>query len=133
MLEKYGRSWNDLIIMLFKAHFIHRNLKHPNLETALKQPNGVHSIAVFLNVRRQRLCVQSHADSFQETHGNNHSLQALIDALPSVRYKGSESALGSFPVTSLLPGNGKFTFRVQAGRRPQVFREEQRVLDLRRI
>ncbi|KAH7727687.1 Eukaryotic-type carbonic anhydrase family protein [Aphelenchoides avenae] len=74
-----------------EAHFIHRSLKHPNLETALKQPNGVLSIAVFLN----------------ETHGNNNSLQALIDALPNVRYKGSESALGSFPVGSLLPGNEK--------------------------
>lgn len=33
-----------------EIHFIHRNLKYPNLDLASKQPNGILAFAVFLNV-----------------------------------------------------------------------------------
>lgn len=33
-----------------EIHFIHRNLKYATLDGALKQPDGVVAVAVFLNV-----------------------------------------------------------------------------------
>lgn len=34
-----------------ELHFIHRNIKYANLDTASKAPNGILALAVFLNVK----------------------------------------------------------------------------------
>lgn len=39
-----------------ELHLIHRNVAHPNLEAALKAPDGVLALALFLNVR----CMEGH-------------------------------------------------------------------------
>lgn len=35
-----------------EIHFVHRNLKYATLDGALKQPDGVIALAVFLNVSK---------------------------------------------------------------------------------
>lgn len=53
----FGELDSDDVIVMFSGvgyagelHLIHRNTRFPTMEMALKQPNGVLAIAVFLNV-----------------------------------------------------------------------------------
>ncbi|KAI6239802.1 Carbonic anhydrase 1 [Aphelenchoides fujianensis] len=74
-----------------EIHFVHRNLKYATLDAALKQPDGVVALAVFLN----------------ESHGDNLNLIPLTNVLSNVPYNGNESGLQGLRFTQLLPGAEK--------------------------
>lgn len=70
-----------------EVHFIHRNLKYPNMAEALKQPEGVLGVAVFFN----------------ESHDDNLALIPLTTVLPNVTYSGTESGVHSLRTSQLIP------------------------------
>jgi len=74
-----------------EIHFIHRNLKYATLDGALKQPNGIVALAVFLN----------------ESHGDNLNLIPLTNVLANVPFNGNESGLQGLRFSQLVPGNEK--------------------------
>ncbi|CAI5439121.1 unnamed protein product [Caenorhabditis angaria] len=74
-----------------EMHLIHRNTRFANLADAFKQPNGVVTIAVFLN----------------ESHDDNTAFSPLIDILSQIRYKGSECKLCSFDFQAFFPAAEK--------------------------
>lgn len=70
-----------------ELHLIHRNTRFPTMELALKQPNGVLAIAIFLN----------------ESHDENPAITPFIELLPSIIYKGNEVRIGQFNFGALFP------------------------------
>jgi len=74
-----------------ELHFVHRNLKYATLDGALKQPDGVVALAVFLN----------------ESHGDNLNLIPLTNVLANVPFNGNESALHGLRFGQLVPGADK--------------------------
>uniref|UniRef100_A0A1I7TKB9 Carbonic anhydrase n=1 Tax=Caenorhabditis tropicalis TaxID=1561998 RepID=A0A1I7TKB9_9PELO len=70
-----------------EMHLIHRNTRFATMADALKQPNGVIAIAVFLN----------------ESHDDNPTFSPLINLLPQIIYKGSECKLCSFDFQTFFP------------------------------
>ncbi|KAK0426356.1 hypothetical protein QR680_009665 [Steinernema hermaphroditum] len=74
-----------------ELHFIHRNLQYPTMEAALKQPNGVLALAVFLN----------------ESHDDNLNFIPLTKILSNVLYNGSRSGMHSFKFSQMIPNSEK--------------------------
>ncbi|CAJ0574110.1 unnamed protein product, partial [Mesorhabditis spiculigera] len=70
-----------------ELHLIHRNTRFSTLDAAFKQPNGVLTIAIFLN----------------ESHGDNAALQPFIDILPNLKYKGTETQITHYNFNQLFP------------------------------
>ncbi|CAJ0593487.1 unnamed protein product [Cylicocyclus nassatus] len=70
-----------------ELHLIHRNTRFSNMEMALKQPNGVFTIAIFLN----------------ESHDENPAITPFIELLPNITYKGNEVRIGQFNFSALFP------------------------------
>ncbi|KAK6042480.1 hypothetical protein COOONC_20015, partial [Cooperia oncophora] len=78
-----------------ELHLIHRNTRFPTMELALKQPNGVLAIAIFLN----------------ESHDENPAITPFIELLPNITYKGNEVRVGQFNFAALFPSAGKIDSR----------------------
>ncbi|VDL77064.1 unnamed protein product [Nippostrongylus brasiliensis] len=74
-----------------ELHLIHRNTRFPTMELALKQPNGVFAIAIFLN----------------ESHDENPAITPFIELLPNITYKGNEVRVGQFNFGALFPSAEK--------------------------
>uniref|UniRef100_A0A0N4ZXZ6 Carbonic anhydrase n=1 Tax=Parastrongyloides trichosuri TaxID=131310 RepID=A0A0N4ZXZ6_PARTI len=74
-----------------EIHFVHRNIKYPNLEIASKQPDGIVGIAVFLN----------------ESHDDNLNLIPLMNVISHVTYCNSECTLQNFRSGGFLPSSEK--------------------------
>ncbi|KAJ1368140.1 hypothetical protein KIN20_029209 [Parelaphostrongylus tenuis] len=70
-----------------ELHLIHRNTRFSTMELALKQPNGVLAIAIFLN----------------ESHDENPTITPFIELLPNITYKGNEIRIGHFNFGGLFP------------------------------
>lgn len=69
-----------------EIHFVHRNLKYPSMEAALKQQNGVVAIGMFLN----------------ETHDDNMTLMPLTNVLGNIIYNGTETVITSLSASQLI-------------------------------
>ncbi|EYC11205.1 hypothetical protein Y032_0051g2073 [Ancylostoma ceylanicum] len=74
-----------------ELHLVHRNTRFPTMEMALKQPNGVLAIAIFLN----------------ESHDENTAITPFIELLPNITYKGNEVRIGQFNFAGLFPSPEK--------------------------
>ncbi|CAI4228224.1 unnamed protein product [Auanema sp. JU1783] len=74
-----------------ELHLVHRNTRFSNMEMALKQPNGVLAIAIFLN----------------ESHDDNASITPFMELLPHITYKGNEYNIPSFNFSALFPTQEK--------------------------
>lgn len=83
------------------------------MEVALKQPNGVLAIAVFLN----------------ESHDDNPAIAPFIDLLKNVTYKGNETKVRSTGDKR----QQKTDPQLQLYRVVPTGGEDQGVLDLRRL
>ncbi|KAE9421305.1 hypothetical protein Angca_006523 [Angiostrongylus cantonensis] len=70
-----------------ELHLIHRNTRFSTMEMALKQPNGVLAIAIFLN----------------ESHDENPVITPFIELLPNITYKGNEIRIAQFNFGGLFP------------------------------
>ncbi|MFH4982452.1 hypothetical protein AB6A40_009161 [Gnathostoma spinigerum] len=70
-----------------EIHFVHRNSKFTTFDVALKDPNGVLTVAVFLN----------------ESHDDNPALRSIIAGINQVAYKGSECAVQRVELNGFLP------------------------------
>ncbi len=76
-----------------ELHFVHCNAKYQSWEEALKQPDGLAVIGVFLN----------------ESHDDNAHLQPLIQLLAKIPYKGDSVSLDQgFDASRLLPDKKEF-------------------------
>ncbi|KAF8368734.1 cah-6 [Pristionchus pacificus] len=74
-----------------EVHLYHRSTRFANMETALKQPNGVVAISLFLN----------------ESHDVNESLTPFINLLPNVTFKGNEVRVNQYDANVLFPSPEK--------------------------
>uniref|UniRef100_A0A0K0DF09 Carbonic anhydrase n=1 Tax=Angiostrongylus cantonensis TaxID=6313 RepID=A0A0K0DF09_ANGCA len=70
-----------------ELHLIHRNTRFSTMEMALKQPNGMLAIAIFLN----------------ESHDENPVITPFIELLPNITYKGNEIRIAQFNFGGLFP------------------------------
>ncbi|CAJ0943971.1 unnamed protein product, partial [Mesorhabditis belari] len=70
-----------------EMHLIHRNTRFSTMDLALKQPNGVVIVAIFLN----------------ESHDDNPALNPFIEILPKIVYKGNETKISHYNFNQLFP------------------------------
>ncbi|XP_008158591.2 carbonic anhydrase 2 [Eptesicus fuscus] len=71
-----------------ELHLVHWNTKYPDFGTAVKQPDGLAVLGVFLKVGDAK-----------------PGLQKVINALASIKTKGKSAAFPGFDPSGLLPGS----------------------------
>uniref|UniRef100_G1QEP0 Carbonic anhydrase n=1 Tax=Myotis lucifugus TaxID=59463 RepID=G1QEP0_MYOLU len=76
-----------------ELHLVHWNTKYGDFGTAVKQPDGLAVLGVFLEVGDPK-----------------PGLQKVVDALCSIKTKGKSAPFTGFHPWGLLPGNLKFWF-----------------------